>query len=140
MAYPSKKPPRNAAERILELAQAGYSIVGIARNLGVSDKTFSKWLKEYPKLKIAMDEGREIEHNALYNALFVQATQKNNSAAAMFLLKTRHGYREGDQKDLANTISIEFKLPGAIPADKYRVIEHEQTGIKQLPNAGNAKP
>lgn len=130
MAYPAKKPPENAAETILDLAQMGYSIVGIARNLGVSDKTFNKWMKEYPDLKAALDEGRDIEHNALFNSLYLAATQKNNMAAAMFLLKTRHGYREGDQKDLANSVSIEFKLPAAIPADKYKVIEHESAGTE----------
>jgi hypothetical protein len=53
----------------------------------------------------------------------------------MFLLKARHGYREGDQRDESNRVSITFNLPGALKADEYRVIDgNSGTSAKQLPN------
>ena len=50
---------------------------------------------------------------------------------AIFLLKTRHGYREGDQTEQGNRVSVTFNLPGAQPLDAFRrgaVIEHEPSG------------
>lgn len=70
-----------------------------------------------------------MEHKVLFNALFKQA-QNGNTTAAIFLLKTRHGYREGDQSELANRVSINFQLPGAMPLAQFqkvqaRVIDHD---------------
>jgi hypothetical protein len=42
----------------------------------------------------------------------------------MFLLKSRHGYREGDQSETANRVSITFALPSAMKAEEFKVIEH----------------
>jgi hypothetical protein len=44
---------------------------------------------------------------------------------SMFLLKARHGYREGDQTDTANKVSITFALPGAMSMEEFKVIENE---------------
>lgn len=38
--------------------------------LGVSDETFKIWRERFPKLQEAFDEGREMEHKVLHNALF----------------------------------------------------------------------
>lgn len=44
----------------------------------------------------------------------------------MFLLKARHGYREGDQAAEANRVSINFQMPGvALPLAQFQVIENE---------------
>ena len=57
-----------------------------------------------------------------------------NTTSAMFLLKCRHGYREGDQSELANRVSINFQLPGALPLEQFaRVIEHESDRAEPLP-------
>lgn len=63
-----------------------------------------------------------MEHKVLFNALFQQA-QKGNIVAAIFLLKTRHGYREGDQTELANRVSINFQLPGAMPLAQFQKMQ-----------------
>lgn len=119
------KPPRTAASRIRAWASEGSSKKGIARSLGVSDETLQIWMERYPKLQEAMDEGREAEHKVLHNSLF-KAAQEGKIAAAMFLLKARHGYREGDQSEIANRVSVTFNLPGAVPLEQFkqgRVIE-----------------
>jgi hypothetical protein len=132
---PEKTPPANAQERILALAADGFSVVGIAKDLGVSPKTFNRWLDENDALKDAFDQGREQERYALHNMLYRQAMEKGNATAAMFLLKSRHGYREGDQGDTANRATITINLPGAMPLDKFLAIENEpNAGIKRLPN------
>ena len=100
-----KKPPRNAAAKILDMASRGVSKAGIARGVGASPKLLNAWLDKYPKLQEAFDEGREREHGELFGALYDSA-KDGNVTAAIFLLKTRHGYREGDQGDLVVTNRI----------------------------------
>jgi hypothetical protein len=119
MAAPRKNPPNNAADEIQTLAATGCSVVGIATHFGVGDELLARWIEDYPALKQAFKAGRERERHALHNALYVQAVDKGNAAAAMFLLKARHGYREGDQSDNANRVAITFNLPGALSAEQY---------------------
>lgn len=118
-------PPRNAHARIRAWASEGASVKGIARSLGVSLETLNEWMDRFPALREAMDEGREAEHKVLHNSLFEQA-KKGNITAAIFLLKTRHGYREGDQTASANKVSVTFNLPGAQSLDQFkgRTIDH----------------
>lgn len=120
-----KKPPRNAAAKILDLASRGVSKKGIARGVGASPKLLNVWLEQYPKLQEALDEGREREHGELFGSLF-ESAKEGNVTAAIFLLKTRHGYREGDQGDMANRVSINFQLPGPMKLEDFgKVIEGE---------------
>src|SRR5688572_3875769 len=124
-----KEPPPGTANRIRQLASTGHSVIGIARGLNVSHVVFNRWLDTYPELAEAMTEGRESERLALHDMLF-RAAKKGNIIAAIFLLKARHGYREGDQSDAANKVSINFTLPGAMTPEQFKgnVIEHEATG------------
>ena len=119
MGRPIKAPPVDAAENLREWSAIGYSKKHIAFRMNTTLETLNKWMAERPELTEAFEAGREREHHALFNALFTQATTKANVTAAIFLLKSRHGYREGDQSDTANRVSITFQLPGAIPMDKY---------------------
>ena len=120
-----KDPPAGAAERIYELASLGFKHVGIAAGLEVSPKTFNKWLDDQPDLKEAFDRGRETERQALHNVLYLLATEQKDKIAAMFLLKARHGYREGDQSEQDSGTRITINLPGAMPLDKFVTIENE---------------
>lgn len=112
-------PPRNAQARIRLWASEGATVKGIARSLGVSLETLNEWMDRQPELRAAMDEGREAEHKVLHNAMF-KAAEKGNITAAIFLLKTRHGYREGDQTGVANKVSVMFNIPGAMPLDQFK--------------------
>lgn len=112
---PLKQPPADAHARIAAHAADGHSVLGIAHALGTSPDTLRKWFDADPTLKEAFDKGRERERHALHNMLYRQAMEGANATAAMFLLKARHGYREGDTGDQANRVHITFSLPGALP-------------------------
>lgn len=127
-----KNPPADAEQRITEMSAKGASKRGIALNLGVSIPTLNRWMEEDEKLQAAFDAGREKEHGSLFNALFVQATEKGNVTAAIFLLKSRHNYVDnGGGSEAQNKVSITFNLPGAdkleavVKSDKKKVIDHE---------------
>jgi hypothetical protein len=107
--------PADAAARIELLAGTGYSVVGIAAALNVGKDLLAQWLDDHPELAEAFARGRETERLALHSMLFKQAMEKGNSVAAMFLLKSRHGYREGAEAEQGNKVSITFQLPGAMP-------------------------
>lgn len=140
---PHKKPGRKrknappsaatTAARIEALAASGHSIVGIARGLNTSKEQLHRWMDEDPALAEALARGRAAEQFVLHNSLY-RAAVKGNLIAAIFLLKARHGYREGDQSEQANKVSITFALPGAMKADQYKVIDHEPPALP-LPDA-----
>ena len=114
-----KKPKENTAAIIEQMASEGYSQRNIAKALGIGADLYRVWLENYPELAEAQQLGKDKEHKELHNALYTAATKEGNVTAAIFLLKTRHGYREGDQSDTANKVSITFNLPAAQNADDY---------------------
>lgn len=130
MDAPARWVPANAARRIEKLAAEGWSVRGIAHVLGTDAGTFRRWLKDHPALQEAFENGRERERYALHNALY-KAAMNGNAPAAMFLLKARHGYREGDQSDLANRVQLTFNLPGALKPEQY---------VQRLQPAADANP
>ena len=99
MAAPRKLPPQGAAEDIRRLASEGFGQVGIAAHFGVSRECFKRWILESEELNDAYEMGKESERQALH-ALVVASARANKGANvnAFFLLKTRHGYVETDNR------------------------------------------
>lgn len=120
---PRKEPPTNAADVIRLAASTGASKKGVGMALGVDDAILTRWLDESPELKAAFDEGREKERASLHNVLY-EAAMAGAVVPALFLLKARHGYQEGQQEGQANRVSVMFNIPGAMPLEKYTVIEN----------------
>jgi len=111
------------APQITALASTGFSKVGIARHFNISLGTFNRWLEEDELLAEAFKVGRDQERQSLHNVLYKLAVEQQDKVSAMFLLKSRHGYREGDQQDQANRVAVVFNLPGAMTPDQYKTIE-----------------
>lgn len=125
LAKPGPKPivpPADAADKIRALASDGFSVIGVAHGMGVGKDAFARWLNENPALQEAFDEGREMERRALHNQLYRMAMEDKHASAAMFLLKARHGYREGDQGDQGNRVNINIALPGAMTLQQFTSI------------------
>lgn len=123
------KLPKSALEKVERWARESASKGAIARRLGMCPKTFRVLMEQDPELRAAYDDGVEAEHQELVSAL--KGQMHNSPVPAIFLLKTRHGYREGDQSEQANRVSITFNLPGAQPLDAFKrgqVIEHSPDG------------
>ena len=114
--------PADAGERIHDLAADGFSVLGIARRMDVAKETLAKWMDADPALQEAFEQGREAERYALHNLLYRQAMENGNATAAMFLLKARHGYREGDQSGQASRVNVTIALPGAMTLQQFNAI------------------
>ena len=125
---PRKEPPADAEEVIRAACAVGASKIGVGMALGVNVDVLNRWLDERADLKQAYDEGKETERKTLHSVLYEAATKstgKDSLIAAMFLLKSRHGYREGDQDQQANRVSVTFNIPGAQPLSQFMTIDHE---------------
>ncbi len=126
---PRKVAPPDAAKIIQAAAADGFTQIGIAQLMGANLECLKRWMEEDPALKEAFAFGRETERRTLHNVLYRAATEgtsKDSLIAAMFLLKSRHGYKEGEPTDQNSRVQIEIKLPGALTSEQYgKVIDHE---------------
>jgi hypothetical protein len=116
---PRKHPPRDAAARIEARAADGFSIIGIAKSMGTTREVLTRWMEEQPALREAFEHGREHERYALHNKLF-EAAMNGNVISAMFLLKARHGYREGADVEHVTNVRLSFTLPAPMEVEEYR--------------------
>jgi hypothetical protein len=107
MAAPRKHPPANAVADIERLAAAGHSIIGVARQLGVTKGTFKRWCDEDESIQEAFEVGRDT-HRQYLVSLIVEAAKVNKgaNANAMFLLKTMHGFREFDSPNTKVDVNL----------------------------------
>ena len=117
---PRKEPPAGAVDIIRDAAARGASKMGIAMALGANVTVLARWLDEHPEFQEALDHGREKERHVLHTVLY-DAAVKGNIVAAMFILKCKFGWREGDQAEQGNRVSINFQLPGALTPEQYFV-------------------
>lgn len=85
-------PPSDAAVRIRAAASQGGSLKAMHVLFGVSPDVFAQWMKDNPSLRLAFDDGVELERQALHQMLYRQAVFKQDQNAAQFLLKHHHGY------------------------------------------------
>jgi transposase-like protein len=126
---PRKEPPADAALHIRTFAADGFSVEGIAEKFGIGAKTLDRWMTDFPELREAFGRGREKERHSLHNRLYRIATESDDekaaSIAAMFLLKARHGYKEGDQGDHGNRVAITFCLPGALSIEQFTALSQD---------------
>ena len=139
---PRKEPPADAEQAIRAACAIGSSKAGVAMALGVNPDVLDRWMDERPDLKQAFDEGRETERKTLHSVLYeadTKGTGKDALIAAMFLLKSRHGYREGDQESQGNRVSVTFNIPGAQPLSQFMTIEHEHNRTQSLPTAATKR-
>lgn len=126
----SSKPLRGTHEKVRRWASESTPQKVMARRLGVGVTQFKKWMEEDERLQAAYDEGVESEHQMLVGALKKQLDK--SPTPAIFLLKTRHGYIEGDRVEQANRVQLTINLPAAPSREdwlKAKVIEPEK-----LPN------
>jgi hypothetical protein len=117
---PRKEPPPDCAQRIFTAAAEGRPVTGIAAVLKISRPTLNLWMDEHPDLREAFDSGREKERHELHSLMVRDARDGGKpNINAMFLLKARHGYREGDQGDQGNRVNVIFNMPGALSKEDY---------------------
>ena len=110
--------PSNGLDTIRNLAERGVKETDIVKALGISYPTWLRIKEENEEARRTLEEARQIEENKLFGVLFDKA-MNGDSTAAMFLLKTRHGYKEGAEQVNANQVNVKITLPGSMEPDEY---------------------
>jgi len=83
-------------------------------------KTFQRWMIEHPELADAFERGKERERHEHYQIVVRDAREAAKpNVNAYFILKTRHGYREGDAGEQPSRLNITFNLPGAMTREDF---------------------
>jgi hypothetical protein len=118
---PRKSLPANGIDVIRRLAANGVNEHAIAGALGLSYETWQRIRAEDPEAKAAWQEARAIEENKLVGVLYRKAIDQDDTVAAIFLLKARHGYRDIGPTDGSSGVrtAIQINLPGALKAEDY---------------------
>lgn len=103
---------------IRTMARGGHPVTSIAAALGMSARVMRECRKRQPEVEEAFAEGLGgLEHELVHSLL--AAARNGQIAAAMFLLKCRHGYRETGQTDSAPKVAVQINLPGAMDERAY---------------------
>lgn len=114
-------------------AAAGVGIAGIAALLGISREALRRVRERQPELDEALSRGNANNEAELVSLLMEQA-RNGAFVPAMFLLKTKHGYREGDAPEQRPNVVI--NLPGALGMQQYleALATRTQPAIEQSGN------
>jgi len=128
-------------EQLLEIAAwaaRGLRDEDIASRLGFTDRTLRNIKKRDPRLHMAIDKGWGALHEELVGSLTKRALDPKNptgATAAIFLLKTRFGYRDQGEPppppDQAR-IRLEMILPRSLSRAAYAKQLEGRTASRQL--------
>lgn len=99
---------------IEELSARGCHLTTIARALRMSKDALQACRARQPEVEEAYQRGLATEHDALVSNLRTAANE-GNVVANLFLLKARHGYREGAPLEINTTVNMGGVL--VVPAD-----------------------
>lgn len=126
MGRVKKKLPDGGLEKIRSLAERGVKETDIAKALGMSFPTWKRIKEENDQAREALQEARAIEEEKLVGVLFEKA-MNGDTTAAMFLLKTRHGYLEGKEVVNANAVNVQITVPGSMNPEEYKKEVHSES-------------
>lgn len=101
-----------------KLTAAGHAQRSIAKRLGIGFTTFKEIMKRDNRVSEALANGLAVEHDELVSGL-AKAARNGNIVAAIFLLKARHGYIEGQQLAVSNRVELTFTIPKALTMQQY---------------------
>ena len=106
--------------KIEALAARGCGHTAIARAIGIDAKTFRARLKDDPDAAAAYGDGKSEEEAHLVSLLRKKA-EEGDAPSAMFLLKSRHNYRDRGDVDDSNQpgVSVQITLPGPLDPTTY---------------------
>lgn len=131
------KPHAWITEKGVEVARQmraeGLSQVTIAHRFKIPKSTFYDCINRQADLKEAMEVGRAHEEDRLVMSLY-RAAYSGFAPAAMFLLKTRHGYRENDSV-APPTSNVIIHLPQSMSMDDLKRLKEAGINPLQLPTS-----
>lgn len=134
------KPEQFTAKQMIDaLRQTKGMITLAARQLGCASNTVRRYVREYPTVAEAWKEFHEQTGDAVELALYDEAINKRNTAALIFLAKTKYKGR-GYTERLEHVI---LDVPVALQEELKRELEaagiDQQTVFRELIDAAKAR-
>jgi len=130
---PMKTPTEDDLAQIRRLAAKGHGTYSVAEYLGIARATFDRWRRDYPEVAEAWHRGLEEEEHLILGQLLKILKDKQNPIPGIFLLKSRHGYREGESNQADNRVQIQVTLPAALQKEEYQQL----VDVKKPTNEGD---
>lgn len=125
-----------------ELSARGCSVVTIARALGFGKDAFRSVRNRQPEVEEALENGRAREHDRLVGLLHAQA-EEGQYVPAMFLLKTRFGYREGEPFEANVNVSVNtggvIVVPDKMSMEDFLAERREAGMLDHAPRPGTVE-
>ncbi len=104
---------------IEQLAAEGHGQYGICKAIPISFTCWQRWLKDYPQVKEAWRRGLSQEEFFLVSKLREQA-EKGQAVPCIFLLKSKHGYQEGEPPQQDRRVQIAVTIPAPLKPEEYK--------------------
>lgn len=105
-------------KEVTNLAARGLTQEQIANALGVSLRTVSDRLANDADFIKAYEQGRAKGIAKVANALFKNAVDENNTAAQIFFLKSRAGWKEVEKQEIEVNQPFQFIIKNDLQPDK----------------------
>ena len=140
MGRPRTTLPANALEVIREAASNGVKEHDLARALGLSFTTWKRIRDHDPEARRVWEEAKSIEEGKLVGVLFDKAVNKQDTVAAIFLLKARHGYRDQGPTDGGSEGRpvVNINIPGPLSSDQFAKLVEVTPAALPRPDSGAA--
>lgn len=103
---------------IKKMAANGCKLETIAGALGCSHDALESCRRRQPEVQDALDAGRAVMHDELVDILMQQA-RAGAFVPAIFLLKSRFGYREGAQLEVNVDLGGVLVVPAEMTVEQY---------------------
>ena len=126
---------------IEELSARGCHLTTIARALRMSKDALQACRQRQPEVEEAYQRGLATEHDALVSNLRTAANE-GNVVANLFLLKARHGYREGVPLEINTTVNMGGVLvvPAEMTVEEYLAMKAAAGEIDPMPPMRDVTP
>ncbi len=110
-------------KEIETLAANGVALGSIAKHLGIDRKTFIRLRKDHEEIADAVEVGRSDLETEMVG-LLTEAARNGSQVAAMFILKSIRGFKEGTPREVINKTEVNITLGKALSQDEFlKIVE-----------------
>ena len=124
---------------IKKMAANGCKLETIAGALGCSHDALQSCRNRQPEVQDALDAGRAVMHDELVDILMQQA-RAGAFVPAIFLLKSRFGYREGAQLEVNVDLGGVLVVPAELTVQQYLEMKAAAGEIDPMPPMRDVTP
>jgi hypothetical protein len=124
---------------VRKMAANGCKLETIAAALGCAHDALQSCRQRQPEVQDALDAGRAAMHDELVDIL-MQHARAGQFVPAIFLLKSRFGYREGAQLEVSVDLGGVLVVPAEMTVEEYIRRKQEAGELDPMPPMRDVTP